>query len=183
MSSPSTYATGAPRLLKAIADLLAAEVEDELDATQAALDDAGITVALPPPAEIRTAEFAVTRDVLPLVVAHIMENQQSLIDSAGQDTVQTTVRIYVTVGEGDLAADDESGYSAGMHAYLGAISGLIQRRLPIVACDTAAVFEVHHRGQRWEPAVDTQAGTWIQRGRLDLVAFQTVTYQTPESEE
>lgn len=180
MSSPSLYATYVPRMLDDLRKLLVDELPDELAAAQDALNNAGLALALPAPADVRTAHFEATRDRLPLIACHAMESRAEVIGSAGQDGVTTTVRIYVIVGEGDLATIDESGFSAGMHAYMGVIAGLVQRRLPQVACLTSAVFEAQQLAQRWEPATDTVAGTWIQAGRLDLAVYQTVTYEAPQ---
>ncbi len=183
MSSPVTRAMAGALMLRDVVDLLTAELGAELAAAQSVLqDETDSSLTLPAPLSIRSGHFDATRDALPMVTAHVMEARGEVIGSLGQDTVSTSLRIYAIVGEGDLSSFDETGYSQGMAAYLGTVAGLLIRRLPIVACNSSAVFEAHFVRWAWEPAVDEQAGTWIQQGRLDLQVFQTVTDQTPVPE-
>jgi hypothetical protein len=168
------YATATTLLLRAMTDLLEAELEAELDATAANL---GVTLSHP--RAIERSYWADLRDVLPRIAVHAMERGPDLLDSAQRDDLRTTVRVFIVVGEADLGARDVSTYNDAMVAYLGAVSGLLQRRLPTVACDTAGVLRVDERTVRWEPAVDTKAGRWIQQGRLDLTCHQTVWWERP----
>lgn len=176
-----TYATAAPLLLRDIADLLSSDLSAELAATQAVLlaERPGVPLVLPAPVDIRRSYWQVTRDRLPQISIHAMQVGSELIDSANRDVVVTEVAIFVVVGEGDLRTIDESGYSDAMTAYLGTISGLLQRELPPAAQATSGVFRIDHHLLRWEPEVDTRANTWIQQGRLTMRAYQTVTWDRP----
>ena len=179
--NPVPYALAGSLLLRDAAALLDSELAAELAATEAQLLALrpDVPLSLPAPHDLRRSYWEVTRDLLPQVALHVMERSTVIVDSAGIDTAQTNLRVYVVVGEGDLGSINESGYSDAMFAYLGAISGLLQRRLPRVACHTSAVHEVRERRLAWEPAVDTLTKTWIQRGRLDVTVFQSVTFDHP----
>jgi hypothetical protein len=174
------YALAASLLLRDTSALLAAELGAELAATQAALSGVGgPTMVLPAPKDLRRAYWPATRDRLPQLAVHVMERRVTTVDSANRDSVETSLAVFLTLGEGDTATQDESGYSDAIFAYLGAVSGLLQRRLPQVACSTSGVHTVIERALRWEPDVSTVANTWIQRGRLDLTVMQTVWFDRP----
>lgn len=180
MPVPVPYALASSLLLRDAAALLAAELPAELAATQAVLNNGGpTTIVLPVPADLRRAYWPQTRDRLPQVALHVTDRRTSLVDSANQDSMESVLEVRVVVGDGDLGTLDESGFSDAMMSYLGTVSGLLQRRLPQVACATSAVHTVTERRAVWDPQVDTVAGTWIQAGRLELVVMQTVIFTRP----
>ncbi len=179
---PVPYALATPLLTRAVNQLLDEELEAELDATAAYLQaqEPDVSLDLPMPSVIRRSYFERLRDVLPEIALFAVERAAARQDMTQHDSLQTTLRIMVVVGEGNLGTDAVNGYTDAMHAYLGALSGLLQRRLAKRFCRTAGVFNVAERNVRWEPAVDTRDDVlWFQRGRLDVTVFQTVSYAQP----
>lgn len=172
------YSTAGTLLQRAAVDLLTDELPDELDAVAAALD-----VQLDHPQEVIAGYWAGLADALPQVVVHPIDRQTEQIDQIGADTLRATLRIYLTVGEGELHAGAQTEYSDALFAYAGAISALLQRRLPLLACETAGLWRLDERTIRWEPQVDTEAGTWIQRCRIDMTTYQTVDRRRPVAQQ